>query len=144
MRPDGIRIRQAAHFGEISAASCLRPAADSRQGFLVGGLLCSKRIIERKLLAFRPGARQAIAAQIVRASFEKSDARGAADRRGDQRQVLGKELVLQSARAGRDEHASTGKERGHQVGEGFAGAGARLDGQQLAPCERRGNPFSHA
>ena len=91
-----------------------------------------------------------VAAQIVRAALEQRDARRHADGAGDQRQVLVEELVLQRARAGGDEHALAREQRGHQIREGLAGAGARLDHERrtvfhrerdalaMASCERRG------
>ena len=60
---------------------------------------------ERQLLDGLLGTCQAVAAQIVGAALEQRDPRRAADGGGHERQVLGEQLVLQRARAGRDQHA---------------------------------------
>ena len=75
---------------------------------------------------------QAVGAQIVRAALEQRDARRHADGAGDQRQVFVEELVLQRARAGGDEHPFARQQRRHEVGEGLAGARARLDHERRA------------
>jgi len=62
---------------------------------------------------------------------------------GHERQVLGEQLVLQSARPGRDQHARAAQQRRHQVSEGLAGAGARLHHQGLACGERAGHALRH-
>ena len=47
-------------------------------------------------------------------------------------QVLVVDLVLQVARAGGDDDPAAGLQRGHEVGQGLAGAGAGLDHQRAA------------
>ena len=90
------------------------------------------------------GARQAVAAQVVAATLEQRDPRRPPERGAHQRQVLREQLVLQRARAGGDQHARPGEQRRHEVGEGLAGAGARLDDQRLAPGERGSDALRHA
>ena len=63
--------------------------------------------------------------------FITRDVEVAAERPGQERDVLVDELLLQVLGAGGDHHAPAQLDRGQQVGEGLAGAGARL-GQQHA------------
>ena len=82
-------------------------------------------------------------AQVVRTPFQERDARGPAERPCDRRQVAVEELVLERARAGRDDHLPAGQERGYEIGEGLAGAGAGLDRKQSARRERLADPVGH-
>ncbi len=55
------------------------------------------------------------ATQIVIAAFEQLDARGDAQRLGDERDVLANELLLQRDRPGRDDDATPGTQRRDKI-----------------------------
>ena len=61
----------------------------------------------------------------------------------EKRNVLEEELLLQVLGAGGDHDALAGEDRGNQVGERFAGAGAGLDDQVLAVRERGFHGLGH-
>ena len=60
-----------------------------------------------------------------------------------ERNVLEEKLLLQILGAGGDHDALTRKQRRHQVGESFAGAGARLDDQVALIRQGRFHGFRH-
>ena len=145
LRPHRVGVGQAAHLGQIAplrwcatSAGCA-PACCARRrarGASVSmSVSCSTACSARC---------QAVAAQVVGAPLEQCHARRAADGGSHQRQVLGEQLILQRARAGRDQHARAGQQRGYEVGEGLAGAGARLHHQQLARGQRAADALGHA
>ncbi len=57
--------------------------------------------------------------------------------------VLEEELLLKILGAGGDDHALAGKNRGDQIGQRLAGAGASLDDQVLFIGERGLDGFGH-
>ena len=61
----------------------------------------------------------------------------------EERNVLEEELFLEILGAGGDDHALAREDRGNQVGERLAGAGARLDDQVAAFGERRLDGLGH-
>ena len=83
-------------------------------------------------------------AQVVGAALKQRGGERTAERAGQQRNIARVELVLQRARAGRNEHAQPGSQRRHQVGKGLAGAGARLHQQVLALRHGLGDALGHA
>ena len=103
---------------------------------------CVPRAFEREL--FAGDCVEPIPAEVVRAALQQRHARGAAQRRRDQRQILREKLVLQRARAGGDEHAPARQQRRHEVREGLAGARARLDDEGFAVLERPRHALGHA
>ena len=60
------------------------------------------------------------------------------------RQVFEEDLLLQVFRAGRDEHALAAQDRGDQVGERLARAGAGFGQQRAAVVDDRRHGGSHA
>src|SRR3989304_5686935 len=68
-----------------------------------------------------------IVAHIVCAPLEQRHRHRRLQRIAHHRQVFLEQLVLQVLRAGRDDHLAAGEQRGNQIGESLAGAGARLD-----------------
>ncbi len=108
-----------------------------------GARPCRSRFLQRQLLAALIRARQAVAAQIIGATLEQGYTCRTAQSCGHQRQVLGEQLILQRARAGRDQHTRAAQQRRHQVSEGLAGAGARLHHQGFACGKRVGYALRH-
>jgi len=74
----------------------------------------------------------AVVAQVVRAPFQQRGFHPDAERIADAWQVAVVELVLQRARAGGNDGLLARQQRGHQIGEGLAGAGAGFRQQGLA------------
>ena len=70
--------------------------------------------------------KELVAAKVVRAAFHVADAE-AAEKSLQKWNVAKIELVLQRLGAGGDDDALAGAQGRQQVGEGLAGAGARLD-----------------
>ena len=98
---------------------------------------------ERRVLAageaLALGLLHAVMAEVVGATLEQRRADRRAQRLANPRQVAVVQLVLQRARAGGHDHALPGKQRGHQVGVGLAGAGARLGDERGASLDRVGD-----
>jgi ABC-type branched-subunit amino acid transport system ATPase component len=84
-----------------------------------------------------------VQAQVVRAALQERDTRRAAKRARDHRQVAVEELVLERARAGRDDDLPAREQRRHEIGEGLAGARAGLDRERAAARERGADPVGH-
>ena len=82
-------------------------------------------------------------AQVVRAALEQRDANRAAERLRDGRQVAVEKLVLESARAGRDDHLPSGEQRRHEVCESLARSRARFDREHSARGQRLAHPVRH-
>ena len=89
----------------------------------------------------------AVQAGVVGAALQdgvrRVDAGHRADRLHQARDVALDELVLERQRRGRDDHAGVVQERGDEVGQGLAGAGAGLDEQVLSTRERRADRLGH-
>ena len=84
-----------------------------------------------------------VPAEVVVAALEQRDARGPADHGAEQRQIAREQLVLESARAGRNDRAPAGQQHRQQIRERLADARARLDGSVPAGVERLGNERGH-
>ena len=133
LRPQRVGVAKVRHFGEVAGTRGPGPAFDARQRAIASA---RQALLPAELL-------QPVGAQIVRAALEQRDACRHADGAGHQRQVLVEELVLQGARAGGDEHAPAGEQRGHEIGEGLAGAGAGFDHERRAIFQRERHPAGH-
>src|SRR5271165_6255948 len=69
-----------------------------------------------------------VAADVIRSALHVADTQRA-QQRLEERNVFEEELLLEIFRAGRDNHAPPRSQGRQEVGQGFAGAGARLDDQ---------------
>ncbi len=94
LRPHGIGVREPDNFGKIAAARGLRPVGEAGEHVVPS--------LPRRLF-------QTMAAQIVGTALQQGNPGGPAERRTDERQVFGVELILQRAGTGRDQHASAAK-----------------------------------
>jgi len=90
------------------------------------------------------GDLEPMAAKVVRASFEQGELHRHPERLREQRHVATKQLVLQRAGAGRDDHAAPGQQRGDEIGEGLPGTRPRLHDQGLEARECRADRTCHA
>ena len=88
-------------------------------------------------------ARQMVVAHIVRAPLEQRHRNRRLQRVAHHRQILLEQLVLQVLRAGRDDHLAAVEQRGHQIGESLARAGARLDDQDRVVADCLGDRQRH-
>jgi hypothetical protein len=91
----------------------------------------------------RLGKVEPVQAEVVCAALQQGNARRAAERLRDGRQVAVEELVLKRARARGDDDLPAGQERWNQIGEGLARARARLDREHAAGCQRLADPVGH-
>jgi len=135
-RAGRVRIAQRFHLRQVAGRRFPRPSADA------GDRAFRRRLEARQL---RHGFRefQAMQAQVVGAALEERDARGPAERVRHRRQVPVEQLVLERARAGRDDRLLAGEQRRHQVGEGLAGARPGLDREHAPGFERFADPICH-
>ena len=76
-------------------------------------------------------------ADVVGAPLQQGDGRRHAECVAHRRQVAVEQLVLQGLGAGGDDHLAAGQQRGREVGEGLAGAGAGFGDQQAVGCDGR-------
>ena len=88
-------------------------------------------------------ALQMVVAHIVRAPLEQRHRHRRLQRIAHHRQVFLEQLVLQVLGAGGDDHLAAREQRGHQIGEGLAGAGAGLDHQDRVVAYRLGHRQRH-
>ena len=72
------------------------------------------------------GARDVMVTDVVGAAFEQRDGDRHFERLAHDRDVAVEQLVLQGLGAGRNDDLAARQQRGHEISEGFAGAGARL------------------
>ena len=93
----------------------------------------------QQLAAEQLEAVQRLAAEVVLAALEHSDLHLTADRRSGDRHVLREQLLLESLRRRRHDHAAAGGERRDEVREALACARARFGEQMLASLERVGD-----
>ena len=73
VRPDRVGVRQAGHFGKIPPARRARPALDARQHSLRHGVL-GPGVVQGQLFTNAAHPRQPIAAQVIAAPLQQSDA----------------------------------------------------------------------
>ena len=128
-RPHRIGIAELRELGDVALPRRARPVAHFRQAardFLAQAARSSLLL----------GELEPMHAQVVRAALQQRDAHRPADRARDRRQIAMEQLVLQLARAGGDDHAPAGEQRGHEIRERLAGAGARLDDQPAMRAQR--------
>ena len=126
-------LREILELGEIAAAARSAPSGD--RGELRDARRVARAVVQRRL--------EPVPAQIVVAAFEQRDARGPADDGAEQRQVAGEQLVLQRARAGRDDRAAARQQHGQQIRECLADPRAGLDGGVTTRVERSGDERGH-
>ena len=123
-RPQRMCVVDTRHLSEIARARHSRPRlkfGEQRIG--------PRDALERALRHF---ALEAIHAEIIRSTLQECDFRRRADGARHQRNIFGEELILQRARARRDQHAQPREQGGYEIGEGFTRAGTRFDDQRLA------------
>ena len=82
-------------------------------------------------------------AQIVRASLHQCGAERLAERVAQQRDVFEEDLLLEILRAGGHENALAAENRGHEIGEGLAGAGPGFGDQRPATFDDVGDGRRH-
>ncbi len=102
------------------------------------------RAEDRDLLEAAEGTRlaeggEAQQAEVVRPALHDRDAQLAAEGAGEDRDVLLDELLLEVLGAGGDDHAAAELDRGEEIRESLAGAGAGLGEKQPARVEHLGH-----
>ncbi len=100
-------------------------------------------IFARRQTALGRRAFEMVMADVVGAALEERERGRHAERGADQWQVPLEELVLQRLRAGREDDLAAVLERGDEIGEGLAGAGARFGDQRCTRANRACHCFGH-
>src|SRR5207249_3534738 len=114
---------------------CVRttgPSLDDRQVYVVNG--GSDPFVQ--LIEF-------VEAQVIGATLHVGGGERDAERLAQHGNILEKNLLLQILRAGRDEDALSAQDRGDQIGERLARAGARFGQQHAAGGERPRDGVGH-
>ena len=132
--PDRRLLRHFGELGPVAAAARLREPHDGPQ---------VDRVLPRRQPAVLLRALQVLVADVVRPALQQRDGDRRLQRPADHRHVLAEQLVLQRLRAGRHDHLAAPQQRGHEIREGLAGAGARLGDQRAAPVDRIGHRLRH-
>ncbi len=84
-----------------------------------------------------------VPAEVVRAPLEQRDVHGPAQHGAERGQIARIELILQRARARRDDRVAAGEQDGHEICIGFADARAGLEGGMAALLERLPDELGH-
>ncbi len=125
---------EAFDFREVAGRGCHGPPLDAgqrahghRRGTVTGARLL-----------------HAVEAQVAVAPLQQRRLHRRAQGLRDARQVTQEKLLLQALRRRADEGSAPRQQHRHQVGEGFADAGAGLDHQRIARADGVGNRVRHA
>ena len=89
--------------------------------------------------ALQARSRQVVMAHVIAATLEQRRFNRQLQRITHARQVAVKQLILQRFGAGGDDDLAAREQRGHEVGKGFSGAGARLGDQLRVVRDGLGN-----
>ena len=127
LRPGGRRLR---HVGALALVAGHGARREALYLVDVGHVLARR---ERALLR---GTLEVVQAHVVGAPLEERGVHREPERIAHARQVAMEQLVLQVLGAGRDDDAPAGEQRGREIGEGLAGAGARLGNQHPGGLDR--------
>ncbi len=125
------------HVGEVGAV------ARDRGGGEMLDQPQPRSIVARGEPAFAARPLEPVQAYIIGAALQQRRHRARGDRVAHGRQVAVVELVLQRLGAGRDDHLAAREQRGHQIGEGLAGAGAGFHRERAARFDRGQDRLRH-
>ncbi len=139
-RPPGVVRRRPVQLGHVAGRRRPRPLREPLDLDL--GLHRHRLEFELALVAAAHLA-QTLQAHVVAAPLQHRPVEVHAEVLGEERQVLGGELILQRLGRGGDHDASIGLDRGHEVGERLAGAGSGLDHQMSLAGDRVGDERRH-
>src|SRR5690606_26151927 len=127
-------LRQILELRKVAAPAGARPRPDGLDR------------AEGRRVRVAAGAHQleAMPAQVVVAALQQRDVHGPAKHAAEARQVPGEKLILQRARAGRDDRAAPRMQHRDEIRESLADARAGLDRDVTAAGERVGDDPGHA
>ena len=128
-------------FSGTSASVPRSPVSDARENAMIRAKV--PRVLARGQAALGGGALQMMVADIVRAALEQRERHRELQRIAHERQVALEQLVLQRLGAGGDDHLAAVEQRGNEIREGLAGAGAGFGDQCGPPADRGGNGIGH-
>ena len=126
---------QAVDLGEVAGVGAQRPALDARE-LRDRPSIRQLRAVARLL--------QSVQAEVTPSPLQQRGAQRQGEGVEQPRQVAHEELVLQALGRGADQGAAAAQQRRHQVREGLADAGPRLDDQRIAPGDRLRDGQRHA
>ena len=135
LRPERQVVGQLVDLGAIPGLGDLGPGVDQREVHAIDVGAQRRRFLEDLV---------ALQAEVVAAALHARGRERHRQHAGEQRQILGEDLLLQVLGAGRDDDALAAQDRRHEVGERLAGAGAGLDEEHAAVLERVGDRRGHA
>ena len=135
LRPERQVVGQLVDLGAVPGLGDLGPGVDQREVHAIDVGAQRRRFLEDLV---------ALQAEVVAAALHARGRERHRQHAGEQRQILGEDLLLQVLGAGRDDHALAAQDRRHEVGERLAGAGAGLDEEHAAVLERVGDRRGHA
>src|SRR6266480_251515 len=127
VRPDRRVLGDVGQVGAIAGRGHGGKALDAMQ---------LRNFLPRGEAAFARRALHAVEAYIVRASLQQRRRGAAGECFAHRGKIAVVQLVLQRFRPRRDDHLAAGEQRRDQVGEGLAGAGARLGDEHAGPLDR--------
>ena len=133
-RPDAGVFRNVGQFGAIAAFARTRERDDFRQ---VAG------VVARRQAAFARRALEVMVADVVGAALEQRDGDRRGQRVADQRQVAFEQLILKRLGARRYDDLAAVEQRGNEIGERLASAGARFRDERLAQRDCPGHRLRH-
>ena len=136
LQPHRVVVRYRLELADVAARGGPAPTLDP------GEAARTRALKPRKLLAAK-GDPEPVLAQVVGTTLEQRDLDRPAERLAHERQVAVVELVLQRPGSRRHDDPAPRVERGHEVGERLARAGAGLDHQRGAKVERLGHGIGH-
>ncbi len=131
--PEGGGFRERGELGAVAGLSDALP---------LGNLAVLVDFVQTRQNRLVAESEELAAAEIVGAPLHVADAQ-LAEQSFKERDVAEEELVLESLSASGDDDALAGAERGKQIGEGFAGAGAGFDDEMAALGESALHGLGH-
>ena len=120
--PQGAGFGHAGKFGAVAGLGDLFP---------LGDLAVLVDLFEARRNGLVAQGEELAAAEVVGAALHIADAQ-LAEEGFEEGNIAKVELILEGLGSGGDDDALAGAQGGQQVGEGFAGAGARLDDEMAA------------
>ena len=133
-RPGGRVFGNARRLAAVAGGGDRREALDPAQ---------HRDVLASLETAFGEVSAQVMAADVVRPPLEQRDAGARAERLPHARKVAPEQLILQRLRSGADQHARAAEQRGNEIREGLADAGAGFHDQRLAGVDRLGHRARH-
>jgi hypothetical protein len=132
--PDARILRDVGQLGPIAALRSARERHDPGQ---------VAHVVARREAVLARGALEVVVAHVVGAPLQQRDGHGRGKRVAHERKVALEELVLERLGPGRHDDLAAVEQRGHEVGERLAGAGAGFRHELRARCDGAADRLRH-